>query len=90
MDGGELLTTFLSEMKESLPSNKGIIVDKITELGKYIAQGDQEFAALARASSIIVGSRGVLYADLLPVELKKAITALQTAIKQDPYKTRKD
>jgi len=30
MDGGELLTTFLTEMKDSLPSNKGIIVDKIT------------------------------------------------------------
>jgi hypothetical protein len=37
-----------------------------------------------------VGSRGVLDAVLLPVDLKKAITAVQTAIKQDPYKTRKD
>jgi hypothetical protein len=90
MDGGELLTTFLTEMKESLPSNKGIIVDKITELGKYIAKGDEEFAELARASGIIVGSRGVLDAVLLPVDLKKAITAVQMAIKQDPYKTRKD
>ena len=90
MDGGELLTTFLTEMKESLPSNKGIIVDKITELGKYIAKGDEEFAELARASGIIVGSRGVLDAVLLPVDLKKAITAVPTAIKQDPYKTRKD
>jgi chromosome segregation ATPase len=58
MDGGELLTTFLTEMKESLPSNKGIIVDKITELGKYIAKGDEEFAELARASGVIVGSMG--------------------------------
>jgi hypothetical protein len=47
MDGGELITTFLTEMKESLPSNKGIIVDKITELGQYIAKGDEEFAELA-------------------------------------------
>lgn len=90
MNGGELLTTFLSEMKESLPNNKGIIVDKITELGKYIAKGDEEFAELARASGVIVGSRGVLDAVLTPVDLKKAITAVQTAIKQDPYKSRKD
>lgn len=90
MDGGELLTTFLDEMKESLPSNKGIIVDKITELGQFIAKGDEEFAELARASGIIVGSRGVLDAVLLPADLKKAITAVQTAIKQDSYKTRKD
>ncbi len=65
-------------------------MDKITELGKCIAKGDEEFAELARASGIIVGSRGVLDAVLLPVDLKKAITAVQMAIKQDPYKTRKD